>query len=49
MTGSANAHHMRLLTPLPFGARIRLAAARRADRVGCWLAYHVGDRAAEWW
>lgn len=49
VTGPVNAHRVRLLAPLPLGIRVRVAAVRRADRVGCWLACNVGGRAAEWW
>lgn len=46
----ANAHRVRLLTPLPARARarLRLAVHRRIDRVGAWLCGHRCSRLALW-
>jgi hypothetical protein len=38
--------HPRLMTPLPWRTRLRLAAERAADRAGCWLCGHRMGRAA---
>lgn len=35
-----NAHRVRLLTPLPFRVRLRLAVERRIDNTSFWLIGH---------
>lgn len=44
----ANAHRVRLLTPLPARTRLRLGVHRRIDRVGAWLCGHRLGRLAVW-
>lgn len=44
----ANAHRVRLLTPLPPRTRLRLAVVRRIDRAGAWLCGHRCTRLALW-
>ena len=44
----ANAHRVRLLTPLPYRTRLRLAVHGRIDRVGAWLCGNRCVRLARW-
>lgn len=44
----ANAHQVRLLTPLPARIRLRLAVHRRIDGVCAWLCGHRCVRLAGW-
>lgn len=47
-TRPANAHRVRLLTPLPARIRLRLTVHRRIDRVGAWLCGHRCSWLALW-